>query len=211
MVRIFNGGLGLGCGFGGWLGSVVMTAIAVHPVLATPIAQPFQLADTHEPMAQLQPKPRSRQSAGHLLSPQQIRQLTQLPIPVVVPTDLPAGFRVVKAEGEQGQYANGDDDSGYMLEYVGKGNVCFVIYTSKDAPRRLKQIGQVQSGVGLAKIYEERYDNQTSWVSFLPIQGNPVLISPFSRLNPVSNEYERCKPLSRADYDRILKSLQRLK
>ncbi len=184
--------------FVGYLGGLLM-GLSASPVLADPIA-PAQL-QARSPKA----------PSGHLLSPQQVRQLTQLPIPIVVPTDLPPGFRLLKAEGEQGQYANGDDDSGYMLEYASPDNRCFVIYTSKDGPRRLKQIGQVQSGVGLAKIYQDRYNNQTAWMSFLPVKGNPVLISPFSRLNPATNNYERCKPLSRADYDRILKSIQLLK
>ena len=77
------------------------------------------------------------QKSGNLLSPQQTAQLTQLPIPIVAPTALPMGFRLVRAEGESGSYVNGDDDSGYAIDYQGANNTCLSIRSSKDGPRGL--------------------------------------------------------------------------
>lgn len=150
-------------------------------------------------------------ATGNLLTPEQIAKLTQLPIPIVAPTDLPPGFRVVSADGGSDKYTNGDDDAGYVIEYEGAGNVCFVIQSSKDGPRRLKQVGQVETAVGLVKMYEETYEDKRSVQSFIPVKGNPVMISPVARFNPAKGDYEACNPLDLTQYERILKSIELVK
>lgn len=153
----------------------------------------------------------SAKPIGNLLSQEQMAKLTRLPIPIVAPTDLPDGFRVVVADGESGKYVNGDDDSGYTIEYQRNDNTCFAITSSKDSPRRLPQVGQVESAIGTVKIYEETYESKRSLHSFIPVKGNPVMTSPISRLNPTTGKYEACKALDRTEYERILKSIKLLK
>lgn len=150
-------------------------------------------------------------TSRNLLSPAQLEQLANLPIPFVAPTYLPEGFRVVSADGGSVKYANGDDDAGYLIRYEGADGTCFMIYYAKDGPRRLKQIGQVESAVGTIKMYEETYEGKTSVQSFIPVEGNPVMISPASQLSSVTGNYERCPALDRAEYERILKSIEVVK
>lgn len=153
----------------------------------------------------------STPGTGNLLSPEQVAKLTTLPIPIVAPTYLPKGFRLVSADGGSEKYANGEDDAGYMIKYQGDDNTCFSIYSSKDGPRRLKQIGQVESAVGSINIYEETYEGRSSMQSFIPVKGNPMMLSPVSHLNPATGNYERCRALDRIEYERILQSIELVK
>lgn len=148
---------------------------------------------------------------GNLLSSEQVAKLTKLPIPIVAPTYLPEGFRVVSADGDSVKYVNGDDDAGYAIEYESNDNTCFAIQSSKDGPRRLKQVGQVESVIGTIKIHEETYKGESSLQSFIPVKGNPMMISPLSRLNPATGNYESCRALDRSDYERILRSIELVK
>jgi len=148
---------------------------------------------------------------GNLLSPAQVAKLTKLPIPIVAPTYLPKGFRVVRADGDTVKYANGDDDSGYGIEYQGEDGTCFAISSSKDGPRRLKQVGQVESAVGTVKMYEDVYEGRRSIQSFIPVKGNPVMISPVLQLNAATGNHEACPMLDRAEYENILKSMELVK
>lgn len=150
-------------------------------------------------------------STGNLLSPAQVEKLTKLPIPIVAPTDLPKGFRVVSADGASVKYANGGDDTGYSITYQKEDGTCFVIASSKDGPRRLKQIGQVESAVGTVKMYEETYEGKTSVQSFIPVEGNPMMMSPVLQLNSVTGNHEACPALDRTEYERILKSIEMVK
>ena len=173
--------------------------------------QPTDLAESPAIAPEKALEQNSTTSTGNLLSPEQVAKLTQLPIPIVAPTYLPKGFRLVSADGGSEKYANGEDDAGYMIEYQGDDNTCFSIYSSKDGPRRLKQIGQVESAVGLIKMYEETYEGKSSIESFIPVKGNPMMLSPVSHLNPATGNYERCKALDRTEYERILKSVELVK
>ena len=143
-----------------------------------------------------------------LLSSQQKAQLTQLPIPIVVPTFLPAGFRLVQAEGGTSKYANGDDDSGYAIDYQGENNTCLSVRSSKDGPRRLPRIKQVQTRLGLMTIYLEQYRDIKSLVTFLGIKGNPVLSSGGTLPDSTADGgFKRCRAVSIETYTQVLKSL----
>jgi hypothetical protein len=142
------------------------------------------------------------------LSPEQVQKLTQLPITIVAPTSIPQGFRVVKADGGSDKLVNGDDDAGYAIEYERDDNTCFAIQTSKDGPRGLKSLGQVDSALGAIQIYQDR----GTLLSFVPVaKGNPVILSPLSRLNPATGNYVKCQALQRSEYESILKSLDVVK
>jgi hypothetical protein len=152
------------------------------------------------------------QATGNLLSPVQKARLTQLPIPVVVPTRLPVGFRLVRAEGEAGRYANGDDDSGYAIDYQGEQNTCLSIRTSQDGPRGLEKVKQVRTRFGLVTVYAEKLHDRKSLVSFLGIKGNPMLIS--GGMQPdstASSGWKPCRAVNIETYTQVLQSLSVVK
>jgi hypothetical protein len=179
-----------------------------NPIETAEFDQVLQSATAIAPETAAQP---STPSTGNLLSPEQVTQLTQLPIPIVAPTYLPKGYRLVRAEGGSDKYANGEDDAGYAIDYQGEDNTCFTIYSSKDGPRRLPQIGQVESAVGTINMYEATYEGRSSIQSFIPVKGNPMMLSPVSHLNPATGNFEPCKALDRTEYERILKSVELVK
>jgi hypothetical protein len=148
------------------------------------------------------------QATGNLLSPKQKAQLTQLPIPIVAPTVLPASFRLVRAEGEAGKYANGDDDSGYAIDYEGAQNTCLSMRSSKDGPRGLEKVTQVQTRFGLVTVYQEKLRDGKSLVSFLGLKGNPTLVSGGTLPdNKAPDGWKRCRAVSVETYTQVLKSL----
>lgn len=182
---------------------------------ATPTPPPMREAVTAAAISNTRPslKPVElgfllTQASGNLLSSAQKAQLTRLPIPVVAPTALPANFRLVRATGEAGTYANGDDDSGYAIDYQGEKNTCLSIRTSQDGPRGLIKVKQVQTRFGLITVYTEKLRDSQSLVSFLGIKGNPMLISggmqPDSR---ASGGWKPCRAVSVETYTQILRSL----
>ena len=148
------------------------------------------------------------QKSGNLLSPQQAAQLTRLSIPIVAPTELPIGFRLVRAEGEVGSYVNGDDDSGYAIYYQGANNTCLSIRSSKDGPRGLETIRQVQTRFGLVTVYAETFAGRRSLISFLGIKGNPILISGGTLPDSTAKGgWRPCRAINVETYTQVLKSL----
>lgn len=150
-------------------------------------------------------------STSYQLTSAQKAKLTQLPIPIVAPTYLPEGFRLVTAEGEKGQYANGDDDSGYSLVYQGRNNTCIRITSSKDGPRGKWQ-QMVDTRFGAVKVFTQTYENKYLIYSFIPVKGNPSLTSGGSLPHPdASGKFQSCKAVSLPEYARVLRSLAVLK
>lgn len=147
------------------------------------------------------------QATGNQLSPAQKAQLTQLPIPIVAPTYLPAGFRLIQATGERGQYVNGDDDSGYTIAYKGPGNTCIKLYSSQDGPRG-QAAKVVKTTFGAVRIFVQKTQNRPFIYSFIPIAGNPSLTSGGSMLDSATkNRWQPCNAVSMDEYVRVLQSL----
>jgi hypothetical protein len=152
----------------------------------------------------------SNQLTGNLLSPSQKAQLMRLPLPIIAPTSLPAGFRLVKASGEAGQYANGDDDSGYAIAYEGEGNTCITITGSQSGTRGLNKLREEQTEFGLLTIYTENArDNMIrTIVTPLGVKGNLILISGGTLPdNTTGQGWKSCSPVSIPTYIEVLKSL----
>ncbi|XHX77894.1 MAG: hypothetical protein RBJ76_26240 [Stenomitos frigidus ULC029] len=148
------------------------------------------------------------QAAGTLLLPEQKARLTRLPIPIVAPTYLPAGFRLLRAEGEASQYANGDDDSGYAIDYQGANNTCLSLRSSKDGSRGLTKVKQVQTNLGWVTIYTDTSRDRKSLVSFLGIKGNPILISGSTLPDKTATSgWKPCRAVSVDAFTQVLKSL----
>ena len=154
----------------------------------------------------------TKQVTGNLLSPEQTAKFLQLPIPVVAPTFLPEGFRLVQAKGEANKYVNGDDDSGYSIDYQGANNTCISIRSSSSGSRGLKKVNQVQTEFGSVAVYTENRGNSRSIVSFLPLRKNPILISVGSIPDPSADGgFKGCEPMEMEVYIQVLKSLTLVK
>ncbi len=148
------------------------------------------------------------QVAGTLLSPEQKARLTRLPIPIVAPTYLPTSFRLLRADGEASQYANGADDSGYAIDYQGTNNTCLSLRSSKDGPRGLTKVRQVQTNFGWVTVYVDTFGDRKSLVSFLGIKGNPVLISGGTLPDKTATSgWKPCRAVSIDAFTQVLKSL----
>ena len=140
--------------------------------------------------------------------------LLQLPIPIVAPNFIPEGFRLVYAKGEANKYVNGDDDSGYTITYQGENNTCISIRSTQSGSRGLKKVNQVQTEFGSVAVYTDnsRDNSIRSISSFLPLRGNPTLISGGSITDPSADGgFRRCEPVAMGVYLQVLKSLTLVK
>ncbi|MFS6826807.1 hypothetical protein [Cyanobium sp. ATX-6F1] len=142
----------------------------------------------------------------NLLTTKQVQQLIRLPIPVVVPVDTPVSFRVTRVDAETGKYANGDDDSGYNIDYRNNSQTCFTVASSQSGPRGLQQVGQVATAFGRIKIYTESPSpaGANNFAAFIPVVGNPLLLTP-------GYGKPDCKSLGQAEFERVLRSIVVLK
>ena len=154
----------------------------------------------------------AKKETGNLLTSEQKAALLQLPIPIVAPNFLPEGFRLVQAKGEANKYVNGDDDSGYSIDYQGANNTCISIRSSSSGSRGLTKVNQVQTEFGSVAVYTENRGNSRSIVSFLPLRKNPILISVGSIPDPSADGgFKGCEPMEMEVYIQVLKSLTLVK
>jgi hypothetical protein len=156
----------------------------------------------------------SNKETGNLLTSEQKATLLQLPIPIVAPTFLPEGFRLVYANGEAGKYANGDDDSGYTIAYQGENNTCIRISSSSSGSRGLQRANEVQTEFGSVVVYTDNArDNTIKSISgFLALKGNPILISGGSIPDrSADGGFKRCEPVGMGVYIQVLKSVTLVK
>ena len=152
------------------------------------------------------------QTPGNLLTPEQKEMLTQLPIPIVAPTYLPKGFRLISASGEQGQYANGDDDSGYSLSYLGANNTCIRLTSSKDGSRG-QAANVVETPFGSIEVFTQTLQGKPFIYSFIPVPGNPSLSSGGTIQEGVGSRatWKTCNAVPMEQYIQILQSLEVVK
>jgi hypothetical protein len=136
--------------------------------------------------------------SGNLLSPSQLAELAQLPWPALAPTELPDGFKVVKFNVGRGQYANGDDDSGYSIRYEGPDRTCLNVYNASDGPRGQAGIRTVETSFGPVKVFRETHAKFTSLYSFVPDQRS-IYVG--------TTQDQDCKALSDAQFDRVVESM----
>jgi hypothetical protein len=155
-----------------------------------------------------------KKETGNLLTSEQKALLLQLPIPIVAPSFLPEGFRLVYANGEAGKYANGDDDSGYTIAYQGENNTCISIRSTQSGSRGLQRVNQVQTEFGSVGVYTENARDNSIVVisSFLKLKGNPALISGGSIPDSITAAgFKRCQPVEMGVYIEVLKSVTLVK
>lgn len=186
-----------------FLSSIWLTSTCLLVIWVVQAKMIRAIAEVPRPVAQV------TQVSGNLLSVAQRKQLLQLPIPVLAPTALPAGFRLVSANGEKGQLINGDDDSGYALLYLGNHNTCLRVQTSQDGPRGLQKVGQASTDFGSLPIYAEKAQGRTTLSSFIPLKGNSVVTTGGFVPTP-SGEWQPCNALTQAAFAQVLRSVKRI-
>jgi hypothetical protein len=160
------------------------------------------------------PASQSKKATGNLLTSEQKALLLQLPIPIVAPTFLPDGFRLVYANGEANKYVNGDDDSGYTIAYQGENNTCISISFSSSGTRGLQRANEVKTEFGSVVVYTDnaRDNSIKSISSFFVLKGSPMLISGGSIPDrSADGGFKRCQPVEMGVYIKVLKSVTLVK
>jgi hypothetical protein len=135
--------------------------------------------------------------SSNLLSPPQIAELAKLSFPALAPTNLPAGFSVVGFKVERGQYANGDDDSGYSIRYAGPGRTCLTISVSKDGPRG-PGLRTAETSFGPVKIYRETLAASTSMYGYIQDQRS-IYVG--------TRQDADCNLMSDTQFDQVMESM----
>lgn len=142
------------------------------------------------------------QVTGSLLTTKQVTELKRKPvISAVIPTFLPAGYRVTRFETYRGKYTNGDDELGYQIHYRGADNTCLYVGSTQNGPRGMVQVASASTALGPLKVYK---DPQTSSLASFPSTGRGTLL--------LSPGYEEgCSSLSLKQFTRVVQSIRVLK
>lgn len=91
---------------------------------------------TATPLAQV------AQATGDLLDAAQKDKLKEVSVPIVVPTYLPAGFRVIKLEAGREELRSGSY-AYYSILYKGEDDACFDISLNNDPAMRTSRFKKV--------------------------------------------------------------------
>jgi hypothetical protein len=142
------------------------------------------------------------QVTGSLLTTKQVAELKRKPvITAVIPTFLPAGYRVTRFETYRGKYTNGDDEVGYQIHYRGADNTCLYVGSTQSGPREMKLVGSTSTSFGQLKIYK---DPQINMLAAFPSTGwGTALFSP--------SYGQGCRAVRRDVFTRIVESIRILK
>lgn len=140
------------------------------------------------------------QASGSLLTTKQVAELKRKPvISAVIPTFLPAGYRVTRFETYRGKYTNGDDELGYQIHYRGADHTCLYVGSTQSGPRGMLQVASVSTALGPVKVYKD------------PQYGVLAAFPPLKRAGMISSskyDGQGCKVLSRDQFIRILESIK---
>jgi hypothetical protein len=143
------------------------------------------------------------QVSGSQLTTKQVAELKRKPvITAVIPTFLPAGYRVTRFETYRGKYINGDDELGYQIHYRGADNTCLYVGSTQSGPRGMVQVASASTALGPLKVYK---DPQSGVLAAFPPLDRAAQIS--------SSKYnsQGCRALSSNQFIRIVESIKILK
>jgi hypothetical protein len=161
--------------------SLLLCSICWLPITACqPSEESVQIVPP-APEAELTPPPPPNSAFLALLPPEQTAQIRAMGTPLVVPTAIPAGFRV-----EQVEVGQSDRPGSYQILYRDERDRCFLVeYTageSGDLPQTQERIAinppLVESGTGLGLNYG-RYSDP----SLASQSSRPVLFSDWLPIN----------------------------
>ncbi|WP_271253856.1 hypothetical protein [Pseudanabaena sp. Chao 1811] len=156
------------------------------------------------------------QATGDLLDAAQKDKLRELSVPIIVPTYLPAGFRVIKLEAGREELRSGSY-AYYSILYKGEDDACFDISLNTDPamltsrmPRRFMQIPISNKDVTI--IYGNVEDKPITMGRFSVPSGSPTsaYMLRTGGWMPSSQEGRniRCNSISDAEYDKVLQALK---
>jgi len=156
------------------------------------------------------------QVTGDLLDASQKDKLRELSVPIVVPTYLPTGFRVIKLEAGREELRSGSY-AYYSILYKGENDTCFDISLNTDPamrtsrmPRRFMQIPISNREVTI--IYGNVEDKPITMGRFNVPNNSPTsayMLRTGGSMPAAQEERNiRCNAMSDAEYDKVLQALK---
>lgn len=165
---------------------------------------------TATPLAQV------AQATGDLLDAAQKDKLKELSVPIVVPTYLPAGFRVIKLEAGREELRS-RSYAYYSILYKGEDDACFDISLNTDPAMRTSRLSRrfMQIPIGnkdVTIIYGNVEDKPITMGSFSVPSGSPnsayMLRTGGWMPSSLEGRNIRCNSISDAEYDKVLQALK---
>lgn len=182
-------------------------------VAATPKLESSNLATSPSPTTSVAQVPPVQ---GNLLDASQKMQLQELAVPIVVPTYLPEGFRLIKLDSGKEELRSGSY-AYYSILYRGENDTCLDISLNTDPamltsrmPRRFMQIPISQKEVTI--IYGKLEDKSITLGRFGVANGSPnnAYMLRTGGWMPSGQEGRniRCNSISEEEYNKVLQSLK---
>ncbi len=165
---------------------------------------------TATPLAQV------AQATGDLLDAAQKDKLKELSVPIVVPTYLPAGFRVIKLEAGREELRSGSY-AYYSILYKGEDDACFDISLNNDPAMRTSRLSRRFMQIPISNkdvtiIYGNVEDKPITMGSFSVPSGSPnsayMLRTGGWMPSSLEGRNIRCNSISDAEYDKVLQALK---
>ncbi|HEY9642776.1 MAG TPA: hypothetical protein V6C57_19970 [Coleofasciculaceae cyanobacterium] len=202
--------------------AALSSAEAESPVVsvAHPTAAPVtDTAASTRPIAQdTSAQDTSAQNPASLLSADQKKQLFHLNVPILVPTFLPADFRLTKVDAGEEQLVNGSY-SYYSILYQGDHNTCLEISTGVDPAMSTAHLSKtlVTLPLGEATVYSGEVEGRSMIMGNLvaPPQGymlrSGLVVRPAeSKPDGSWTAAEWCQPVNMETFTQVLQSLETL-
>jgi hypothetical protein len=190
---------------------------AASKVPTAPVSRAIALATTPDTSFAASPdfsKTAIAKNTSNLLSSEQKAQLTQLGMPIVVPTYLPGGFRLTNflAKKDRDDYASGEY-SWYSMFYQGTNNTCLEVSANVDPAMSMGNLQKtlVNSRLGAVEVYSGNVEGKPLIVGLFSLGKNNGYMLRTGAWMPQNLPGGRCNPVSRKEYIQVLKSLERLK
>lgn len=153
-------------------------------------------------------------NTSNLLSSKQKAQLTQLSMPIAVPTYLPGGFRLTNflAKKERDDYASGEY-SWYSIFYQGTNNSCLEVSANVDPAMSMGNLQKtlVKTRLGSVEVYSGNVEGKPMIVGLFSLGKKNGYMVRTGAWIPQNLAGGRCNPVSRKEYIQVLKSLEMLK
>lgn len=165
---------------------------------------------TATPLAQV------AQATGDLLDAAQKDKLKEVSVPIVVPTYLPAGFRVIKLEAGREELRSGSY-AYYSILYKGEDDACFDISLNNDPAMRTSRLSRRFMQIPISNkdvtiIYGNVEDKPITMGSFSVPSGSPnsayMLRTGGWMPSSLEGRNIRCNSISDAEYDKVLQALK---
>lgn len=165
---------------------------------------------TATPLAQV------AQATGDLLDAAQKDKLKEVSVPIVVPTYLPAGFRVIKLEAGREELRS-RSYAYYSILYKGEDDACFDISLNNDPAMRTSRLSRRFMQIPISNkdvtiIYGNVEDKPITMGSFSVPSGSPnsayMLRTGGWMPSSLEGRNIRCNSISDAEYDKVLQALK---